>query len=406
MPLKETQSRTSTNGLEVGADQSGVRAYNERLVMSIIRKHDALPKAEIAKRTGLSAQTASVIVRSLEKDGLLIKGEPSRGKVGQPSVPMSLAPNGVFSYGLKIGRWSAELVLLNFLGEPCGNVFQTYAYPTPEAILKFTLDGINEIGASLANYDRNRIAGVGVAMPFELWNWAEKLSAPEQQMQAWAEFDLQKELKNICGLPVYLQNDATAACEAELVFGQGASRNDFLYVFFGSFIGGGIVLNNTVYAGRTGNAGAIGSMPMVNQRGDATQLIDQTSLFVLEDRLNEKGYSLSQMWTAEACWAEFGETLTLWIDAAAEQLAKAVVSAHSVIDFEVTIVDGLFPEDIRKRMVTATNKAIALLDTSGIQTPTVLEGQVGRSARSIGAACLPLYERFLLDQNVLFKNLP
>ena len=57
-----------------------------------------------------------MIMRSLEHDGLLLKGEPLRGKVGQPSIPMSLNSNGVFSIGLKIGRRSADLVLVDFLG--------------------------------------------------------------------------------------------------------------------------------------------------------------------------------------------------------------------------------------------------------------------------------------------------
>jgi hypothetical protein len=45
-----------------GGSQSGVRLYNERLVLSLIRRYGSLPKAEIARVTGLSAQTASVIV--------------------------------------------------------------------------------------------------------------------------------------------------------------------------------------------------------------------------------------------------------------------------------------------------------------------------------------------------------
>ena len=73
-----------------GSNQVRVRAYNERLVMSLVRRHGALSKAEIARRSGLSAQTVTVIMRALEADGLLIRGEPTRGRVGQPSTPMRL----------------------------------------------------------------------------------------------------------------------------------------------------------------------------------------------------------------------------------------------------------------------------------------------------------------------------
>ena len=68
-----------------------MRDYNERLVLSLVRQHSALAKTDIARMTGLSAQTVSVIMRALEQDGLLLRGEPLRGKIGQPSIPMSLA---------------------------------------------------------------------------------------------------------------------------------------------------------------------------------------------------------------------------------------------------------------------------------------------------------------------------
>ena len=59
-----------------GTNQSKLRAHNERLVLTLVRQSGALPKAEIARRTGLSAQTVSVIMRSLEADGLLEKRAP------------------------------------------------------------------------------------------------------------------------------------------------------------------------------------------------------------------------------------------------------------------------------------------------------------------------------------------
>ena len=71
-----------------GSNQVRVRAYNERLVLSLVRMHGEMSKADITRASGLSAQTVSVIMRSLEKDGLLLRGEPIRGRVGQPSVPM------------------------------------------------------------------------------------------------------------------------------------------------------------------------------------------------------------------------------------------------------------------------------------------------------------------------------
>ena len=50
-----------------GTNQSGMREQNERLVLSLVRQHGALAKSDIARITGLSAQTVSVIMRALER---------------------------------------------------------------------------------------------------------------------------------------------------------------------------------------------------------------------------------------------------------------------------------------------------------------------------------------------------
>jgi predicted NBD/HSP70 family sugar kinase len=388
-----------------GANQTRVRAYNERLVLSLVRRHGSLSKSDIARRSGLSPQTVSVIMRALEEDGLLRRGEPRRGQVGQPSIPMSLNADAVISIGLKIGRRSADLVLMDFVGNVRQTLHRTYAYPTPEAIIEFARTGIATLSASLGGKTGTRIAGIGVAMPFELWNWAEMVGAPSGAMDAWREFDFRAELSRICEYPVFVQNDATAACGAELVFGRGVEFNDFVYFFVGSFIGGGIVLNHSVYSGRSGNAGALGSMLMARPDTRSVQLIEKASIHVLETMLKEKGIDPSPLWLTPDDWSDFGKPLDKWITMAARHLAVAIVSSCAVIDFEAAIIDGGFPAGIRKRLVKETRKKMKHLDLQGIKAPRIIGGMAGSGARAIGGASLPLFARYLLNQNILFKDM-
>ncbi|NTF85969.1 ROK family transcriptional regulator [Agrobacterium rhizogenes] len=388
-----------------GANQVRVRAHNERLVLSLVRRHGALSKADIARRSGLSAQTVSVIMRALEKDGLLSRGEPVRGRVGQPSIPMRLNPDAVLSFGVKIGRRSADLVLMDFVGQIRMQLHQIYPYPLPQDILSFVTSGIQELESRLSTEERGRLAGLGIAAPFELWNWAEEVGAPDGAMEVWRGVDLQAEIAARVPYPVYLQNDATSACGAELVFGVGPHYPDFVYFFIGSFLGGGIVLNSSIFVGRTGTAGALGPLPVRGRNGETLQLLEIASIFVLENLLRDHGFDPQPLWYSADNWIDFGEPLEIWIQETAKALAQAIVAAASVIDFSAAVIDGGFPNWVRERVVRATIKEAAELDLQGVVMPEIIEGMVGPQARAIGGASLPIFARYLIDQNILFKEI-
>lgn len=379
-----------------GTNQSGMRDYNERLVLSLVRRHGGLAKTEIARLTRLSAQTVSVIMRELEDEGLLVRNEPIRGKIGQPSIPMSLDPEGAFFLGLKIGRRSAELVLIDFLGTVRAMLQLSYRYPAPRETVAFVKDGIGSIRATLTAEQDRRIAGLGIAMPFELWNWADAAGAPREVMDHWRSRDIRADLQAEVPFPVYLQNDATSACGAELVFGKGDAPRDFIYFYIGAFAGGGIVLNGALYGGPTGNAGALGSMPVPGPGGAPRQLIDIASIAMLERALNAKGRDASHLWTSPQDWGELGPELDEWIASAARGLAYAIAAASSVIDFQAAVIDGWMPVGVRARLVAAVRAALATIDAEGLSLPPVREGTVGIHARALGGASLPLSDRFLV----------
>ena len=388
-----------------GSNQSGMRAYNERLVLSLVRRNGALAKSDIARLTGLSAQTISVIMRSLEADGLLQRGQPIRGRIGQPSVPMSLAPEGAFFLGLKIGRRSVDLVLIDFLGTVIASERRTYRYPVPETIVRFVEAALPALIRVLPFRLRDRISGLGIAMPFQFWNWAQYIGAPQSEMDAWRNRDIQAEIAAFCDLPVYTLNDASAACGAELVFGTGERPKDFLYFYIGYFVGGGLVLNGALYSGRSGNAGALGSMPVPGPHGSTRQLISVASTASLEAYLAEVGQPTDQLWESPEAWQIPAGILTRWLDEVAQGLAHAILASATVIDFDAVLIDGWLPKSIRAAIVDRTRTALGALDFAGIELPQVSEGSIGHQARSLGAASIPLSQRYLIDQNSLLKEL-
>lgn len=390
--------------LSRGTTQTGVRLYNERLILSLVRLHSQLPKAEMARLTGLSAQTVSVIVRQLEADGLLKRQAPRRGKVGQPLIPFVLDPEGAFSIGLKLGRRSGDLMLLDLAGGVRKVIHRPYRFPTPGEMLDFVSSGVAELTSDLSHPQRERISGLGIAAPFELWNWAEDAGAPPEVLNAWKEIDLRAAIAGLFPWPVHFCNDASAACAAELLFGHGRRLQDFAYFYLGYFIGGGIVLGGSLHLGRSGNAGAFASFPITSPSGNPEQLVHGASLATLEREIRAAGGSPELLWTDQDAWAEAGDALEHWLQRAAHEIAIAATGAVAVLDCSAVVIDGAVPVAIRSRLAEAVRHALDHIDRKGLAEFPVLEGSIGADARALGAASLPLFENYIINRNVLFKE--
>jgi predicted NBD/HSP70 family sugar kinase len=376
------------------------------LALSLIRRHGSLPKAEIARLTGLSAQTVSMIIKQLEADGLVLKEKPKRGRIGQPPVPISLNPDGAYSLGLKIGRRSADLMLLDLVGGVRGTTHRTFRYPTPEQTIRLFEEGFETVTRDFEPTQLSRICGVGIAAPFEIWNWESEIGAPHDVLQEWRGFDIKEEIARTFRGPVHLCNDATAACAAELTFGNGGRYRDYVYFFVGSFVGGGVVLNGSLFQGRTGNAGALGSMavPAAGTANAAQQLIRSASIYVLEKKQAADGTDPMLLWRSPNDWVEVGQPLDDWIDEAAAGLAISALSAVAVLDCEAVIIDGAVPAAVRSRLVAATKEKVDALDRQGLSPFTIVEGTIGSDARVMGGASVPLLSNFAIDREVLFKE--
>ncbi|MEM8732191.1 MAG: ROK family transcriptional regulator [Pseudomonadota bacterium] len=381
-----------------GINQSGVRAYNERLILTMLQHNGPTPGRDLSRQSDLSPQTVSVILRNLEADHLVQRGTPQRGKVGKPLVPAALNPDGLFSIGLKIGRRSAEFVLLDLAGAIRLQRRLTYPYPMPDALFSLLRDGLAQTARDMPRDLHRRICGIGIALPSELWNWADLVGAPEADFAAWKTVDFTAEIATFTDLPISIINDATAACRAELVYGRGKRFRNYAYLYLGTLIGGGIVLNHMVVDGQFGNAGALGSLPLGEGNGAPGQLIDVASIQNLEQRLTAAGIDVAALWRMPQDWAPLEPHVAPWITQTSAALARASLAVCAVIDFEAILVDGAMPPAIRHRLVSRIRAELPGLDHRGLVIPQIEEGMIGAQARAIGAACSPMIAAVLLDE--------
>lgn len=385
-----------------GSNQIAVRSYNERLILQLVREHGTLTKAEASRATGLSANATSVIFRSLEAEGLLTRDKPIRGRIGQPSTPMRINAGAQRYVALKIGRRTLELAVVDFSGRILGQRRRALDFPTPERALDFFRSELSGLLRSV-KASRKAISGMGIAMPFELWSWTEEFGAPRARMDAWRSFDAAAEFGRLVSWPIMVENDGTAACRAEQVFGPHRDWQDWIYFFVGTFIGGGIVLNGSVFPGRRGNSGGFGPLRVpMHQGGD--RLVDHASLIVLERSISQAGGEPFAIHDADADWDAFEPQIAPWLARAAESMAHAIASSLAVLDFEAVVVDGAMPDRIRDRLVGALREQLQRIDRQGIQLPAVEAGIFGHDARIAGSAAAFVSAGYMIDQNTLMRG--
>jgi predicted NBD/HSP70 family sugar kinase len=336
---------------------------------------------------------------------MLVENEKVRGRIGQPMTPLSLNPAGAFSVGVKIGRRSVDAVLVDFRGAPVAKWRATYAAPLRGPTMRLAREAVERVTAGLSAAERPRIVGLGLAMPGQVHLWEAELGVERGALADWEHAAPAVELEAATGLPAQVHNDATAACAAELALGRGEMTANTLYVYIGSFVGGGVVVDGRLMHGGRGNAGAIGSMPMLARRAGEhpRQLIHEASLVFLEADLAAQGIDPSPVIDGTAEDAEAEAVFRAWCRRASLALARCAAAAASVIDFETVLIDGVLNPRWRHALRTATETAMDGFDLAGLSPVRFAEGALGADARMLGAAILPLHARFSPQPELLAR---
>ena len=382
-----------------------MRQFNERVVLQAIRQHGSLPKADLARLTGLTAQTIGLITARLEDDGLLLRQARVRGRIGQPSVPLALNPDGAFSIGVKIGRRSADWLLVDF----CGAVRQRrsigYDFPDTGTLFPALRSNIAALRDGLGAL-RTRLVGVGVAAPLQLGGWHRLLGLSEQQSGAWNRIDLSAEVQAMTDLPVSFAKDTTAACVAELVGGSGRDQKSFLYLFVDTFVGGGLVIHSHLHAGIHGNAGAVASLPLrlAGAGGMPEQLIGRASLWELEQRLLRAGLDPAAAYDERALQPPFARHTRAWIGLAGNALAHCVVSGSAFLDLDAVVLDGSLSRALLAGLIDRTRTCLAHYNWEGMWSTRLIAGNTGPDARALGGAWLPMHANFAPDRDLFLKG--
>jgi predicted NBD/HSP70 family sugar kinase len=295
-----------------------------------------------------------------------------------------------------------ETVLVNFVGEVLGCRSHDTLLPSPATVLEIVRQDIDAMQQLLSASERQRLAGVGVGQPYNLGSWLREIGLPADAFRAWAEVDFAAELGRAIALPVFSENDGNAAAIAELFYGCGRQHDNFVYLFLGPVIGGGIAVDGDCLRGGTGNAGDFAVMPVLPSclpsapapTGAWDILLTRSSLSALIRHLRYCGETVETRADLEACITRGARAVDEWVDDCVDALAPALRSVLSVIDSSVVVFDADTDAGLIDTLMRRLFEALAAITPEARGMPEFVRGSFGPDAGAIGAATLPMFFNF------------
>lgn len=245
----------------------GIR--NEMVVLQAIRlRPEGISQAEVVRRSGLSRQAVSQIVRRLIDRGLVqTHGTRANGR-GKPSTVLGIVPGAQLTAGVHLDPAHLTVVIVDLVarvvakraleapGDDPGQDVVRIAQALADLHAELQEQGVCTPGGDLAS----AFAGIGVAAPAGLDAEKGVLLDPPW-LPGWRNVPVVAALQETTGLPAVLDKDTNAALTAEKWAGSFPPEETVLYIYVGAGVGSAVAGDGTVHRGSTTQAGEIGHLP-------------------------------------------------------------------------------------------------------------------------------------------------
>jgi predicted NBD/HSP70 family sugar kinase len=367
-----------------GIVTSSLKNLNEthRNVLSHIRQSGLVSRTQLANYCGISAPAITKVAKELLGRGLIKEAGRGSNTRGQPATQLSIDPLGAFSIGLHIEQDICSLTLLDFSGKSVVDVRYSGIFTSPTVALQMIFYYLNALLQSNPEATK-KLVGIGVAIGGNFIVNHHKI-IPRREMKEWQNIDLHDVFFQQYQLPIYIENDASAAAIGENISGQGYFYKDFFYIYMGFGLGGAFLHNGRLIRGVNGNAGELGRLcPTTHPRPTLNSMAEILNYSVKELTNNK----------IEELFNNKNKAFFLWLDEAIGQINLPINAVRHLIDPEAIIISSFFPNNVTNYIIDNIKLYPLGEYYDSIAKPKLLLAKIpGREAICYGAATLPFYE--------------
>ncbi|WP_168206315.1 ROK family transcriptional regulator [Labrenzia sp. PHM005] len=375
-----------------GTNLKRAKLHNHRVVLEIIRTRGPVSRTEISEITSLSRQTVQNIVADMESRGVVTMQASKAVGRGHPGMKVQLKADHAFSLGFHVNRLSVVAIACDLFGQIVWQ--QSAVLPSGPA----SATAANNLVVQLTNQLRKdkpdlceKVFGVGLAAPGPFLS--EEEISEGFDATVFSEFgapDNLAKLQTTLGLPVVIQNDASAAALGEHVYGLGQSFSSFAFVQFGMGLGSGLILNGALYSGATKNAGEVGHICVdpagpnctCGRRGCLEKYL---SINALCERLRLEPTDHTSVAKIEALFEQRDPAILDWMSEVAPHLWKLIDVIDMMLDPEAIIIGGIIAPAFLRELLSKASPLPERPFGTGQKVERIMIGEAGVTAVALGA---------------------
>ncbi|HWD82609.1 MAG TPA: ROK family transcriptional regulator [Kribbella sp.] len=401
----------SVEGLarQAGANQYDLGSFNEAVIIETIRLAGIISRTEISRRTGLTQQSVSRILRILLQQGLLVEEAQERAeRLGKPRTPVRLRSNAAHAVGIHVDPELLTVAVVDLDGKIVRRETVDLAEDLEAGKLVDLTAATVTAALSISQVDLDSMLGVGVAVPGPIDADGSMLALPLQP--AWRGLKIRQLLQERLNHPVLVEKDGTAAAIGERWIGRSARARDFAYLYLGTGVGSGLFLNGSIYRGRTSNAGEFGQvaalrvgewdaengprmLPECNPTASLPVIAAEFGYVETDPGATDEATRYKAVCHAAAAGDEAAVRAVRQV---AQVIGQGAVGLVDLLDLDLVVLGGpAFGKEISEIFLTEIGRAVNAHPVAREARPVAVEeSMLQKDAAAVGAASTIFHDAF------------
>ncbi|QRG66501.1 ROK family protein [Brevibacillus choshinensis] len=235
-----------------------VKNLNKEEVLQQVIMHGQISRADISKQTQLSRPCVSSLVDEMIQEGLLYEVGIGESKGGRKPILLEYNYQAYAIVGAIFDGSTLEMAIADLRGEFLARFSKRLAQPdNGETVIEDLAAGLERL-LEKSGIARDRLLGMGVGVQGVTQRNSGTVSFSPST--GWMGSPIQQTIEARLGLPVIIDNDVNMMTLGEYVRGVGVGHSNVVYMYVGTGIGSGIILDGQFYRGCREAAGEIGFM--------------------------------------------------------------------------------------------------------------------------------------------------